>query len=92
MTGMKLGLVGDVRIVQEYYEEALVLPLNLIQDNGQKKFIFLEEAGRAVEKEINIRALSGSQVFIEADIAPGDMIIVKGHNDVTDGVLLDIVE
>ncbi|NQT62525.1 MAG: efflux RND transporter periplasmic adaptor subunit [Candidatus Marinimicrobia bacterium] len=92
MMGMKLGLVGDVRIVQEYYEEALVLPLNLIQDDGNKKFIFLEEAGRAVQKDINIRALSGSQVFIEADIAPGDMIIVKGHNNVKDGVLLDIVE
>ncbi len=37
MSGMKLGLVGDVRIVQEYYEEAQVLPLNHIQDDGEKK-------------------------------------------------------
>jgi hypothetical protein len=41
---------------------------------------------------IKIRALSGSQVFIEAAVVPGDVLIVKGHNDVKDGVLLDIVE
>ena len=92
MSGMKLGLVGDVRIVQEYYEEALVVPLNLIQDDGKKKYIFLEKDGRAVRKEISIRALSGSQVFIEADIVPGEILIVNGHNDVKDGVFLDIVE
>jgi len=92
MSGMKLGLVGDVRIIQEYYEEALVLPLNLIQDDGEQQFVFLEEAGRAVQKEINIRALSGSQVFVDGEIGAGDVIIVRGHNDVKDGVLLDIVE
>jgi len=92
MRGMKLGLVGDVRIVQEYYEEALVLPLNLIQDDGEKKFIYLAEAGRAVQKEVTIRALSGSEVFIDADVNPEDVLIVKGHNDVKDGSLLDIVD
>jgi membrane fusion protein (multidrug efflux system) len=92
MSGMKLGLVGDVRIVQEYFPAALVLPLNLIQDDGSKKFVFLEKDGRALQKDISVRALSGSQVFVDADIAPGDVLIVRGHNDVKDGALLDIVE
>ena len=92
MSGMKLGLIGDVRIVQEYFPEALVLPLNLIQDDGAKKFIFLAKDGRAVQKEVKLRALSGSKVFIDAEVSPGDLIIVKGHNDVNDGSLLDIVE
>jgi len=92
MTGMKLGLVADVRIILEYYDEALVLPLNLIQDDGDSQFVFIENGGRAVRKPISINALSGSKVFIEADIQPGDILIVKGHNDVKDGVLLDIVE
>lgn len=92
MSGMKLGLVGDVRIVQEYFEKALVLPINLIQDDGERKFVYLEADGRALQKEIQIRAISGSEVFVEADITDGDVLIVKGHNDVKDGSLLDIVE
>ena len=92
MTGMKLGLVADVRIILEYYNEALVFPLNLIQDDGDSQFVFVEHEGRAVRKTISINALSGSNVFIEADIKPGDILIVKGHNDVKDGTLLDIVE
>ena len=92
MAGMKLGLVGDVRIVQEYYDQALVLPLNLIQDDGVNKFIFLAEDGRAIQKIVNIRALAGSEVFVEGDINVGDLLVVKGQNDLQDGVLLDVVE
>lgn len=92
MAGMKLGLVGDVRIVQEYFDQALVLPLSLIQDDGTSKYIFLAEDGRAVQKTVKIRALAGSEVFIEGDINVGDLLVVKGQNDLQDGVLLDVVE
>ncbi|MCF6239668.1 MAG: efflux RND transporter periplasmic adaptor subunit [Candidatus Marinimicrobia bacterium] len=92
LTGLKLGLVADVRIVLEYFEEALVLPLNLIQDDGVSQFIYLAENGRAVRKDVSIRALAGSEVFVQADVQAGDVLIVKGHSDVKDGTLLDIVE
>ncbi len=90
--GLKLGLVADVRIVLEYFDEALVIPLNLVQDDGATQFIYIAEDSLAVKKDIEIRALSGSEVLIQADVAPGDILITKGHNDVKDGTLLDIVE
>ncbi len=92
MRGMRLGLVADVRIVLEYFDEALVLPLKLIQDDGIAQFVYTEEEGRAVRKEVEIQALSGSQVYVKAEVAPGDVLIVRGHTDVKDGTLLDIVE
>jgi len=92
VTGMKLGLVGDVRIVQDYFERALVLPLNLIQDSGEKRFVFLARGGRAVQKEVSMRAIAGSEVLVDADITEGDTLIVRGHNDVKQGSLLDVVE
>ena len=92
VSGLKLGLIADVRIVLEYFEAALVVPLNLVQDDGVNQFIYVAEDSLDVQKVINIRALSGSKVFIQADVAPGDTLIVKGHNDVKDGTLLDIVE
>jgi len=90
--GLKLGLVADVRIVLEYFEDALVIPLRLIQDDGDAQFIFTEEEGRAVRQEVSIRALAGSEVFINSTVTAGDVLITKGHNDVKDGTLLDIVE
>lgn len=92
VSGLKLGLIADVRIVLESFDEALVFPLNLIQDDGSSQFVFIEQDGRAVRKKVAVRALSGSRVFLSADISPGDVLIVKGHNDVKDGTLLDIVE
>lgn len=92
MRGMKLGLVADVRIIQEFYEDALVLPLNLIQDDGVDQYVFLADGDRAVRKKVEIKALSGSEVFVDADITPGDLLIVRGHNDVQNASLLDIVD
>ncbi|MEA3288093.1 MAG: efflux RND transporter periplasmic adaptor subunit [Candidatus Marinimicrobia bacterium] len=92
VSGLKLGLIADVRIVLEYYKAALVVPLNLIQDDGTSQFIYVAEDSLAVQKAVTIRALSGSEVFIHAEVSPGDILIVKGYNDVQDGTLLDIVE
>ncbi len=92
LRGLKLGLIADVRIVLEYFEEALVLPLRLVQDDGVSQFTYTEEDGRAVRQEVSIKALAGSEVLIESAISAGDMIITKGHNDVKAGTLLDIVE
>lgn len=89
---LKLGLIADVHIILEDFEKALVLPLNLIQDDGTSQYVFIEQNGRAIRKAVEIRALSGSNVLVNADIAPGDVLIIKGQNDVKEGALLDIVE
>lgn len=92
ISGLKLGLVADVKIVVESYDQVLVVPLNLIQDDGNSKFLFTAEDGRAVRKDLTVKGLSGSMVYIEADVHPGDILIVRGQHDLRDGTLLDVVE
>ncbi len=79
-------------VVQEFYDDALVLPLNLIQDDGVEQFVFLAEGDKAIRKPVTVKALSGSEVFVDGNIVPGDLLIVRGHNDVQDGSSLDIVD
>jgi len=92
VSGLKLGLIADVHIVLKYYDQALVLPLNLIQDDGKSQFVFTTKAGLAVRKDIVVEALTGSQALITAEIEPGDILVVKGEHDLKDGSRLDIVE
>lgn len=92
VANLKLGLVADVRIVLENFDNAIVLPLNLIQDDGTDQFIYVADADRAVRKAVKVEALAGAKVKVEAEITEGDILIVKGHNDVSDGSLLDIIE
>jgi RND family efflux transporter MFP subunit len=92
MAGLKLGLVADVYVVIESYENALVLPLNLIQDDGKEMFVYTAEEGRAQRKPVEVNALAGARVLVTADIQEGDQLIIKGYSDVNQGTLLDIVE
>jgi membrane fusion protein (multidrug efflux system) len=92
LSGLKLGLVADVYVVIEEYEDALVLPLNVIQDDGKEKFVFVEGEGRAQRKVVQVDGLAGSRVLVSADIKEGDRLIIKGYSDVNQGTLLDIVE
>ena len=90
--GLKLGLVADVHIILEHFDQVVVLPLSLIQDDGTSQYIFTAEKGRAVQKAVEIKALSGAKIMVEGDVAEGDSLIVKGYSDVNDGSLLDIIE
>ncbi|MCF7808780.1 MAG: efflux RND transporter periplasmic adaptor subunit [Candidatus Marinimicrobia bacterium] len=89
---LKLGLVADVRIILENFDNAIVLPLNLIQDDGTDQFVFIAEDGRAVRKPVKIKALAGARVMVEAEIEEGESLIMRGYNDVRDGSLLNIIE
>ena len=92
LADLKLGLIADVYIILENYDQALVLPLNLIQDDGKEKYVFIAQEGRAQKRLVSIEALAGSRVMVAADIHAGDLLISKGYSDVNQGTLLDVIE
>lgn len=90
--GLKLGLIADVHIILERFPDAIVLPLNVIQDDGKDKYVFTADSSRAQRRSIEVKALAGSRVFVESDLKAGEALVVKGYSDLAQGVLLDIVE
>ncbi len=88
---LKLGLIVNVRIIINTIHDAIVLPINIIRDDGESQFVSVaqDEKGRRVNVEI--QSISESNALLSGDLYPGDLIITKGHHDVKTGTQLDII-
>ena len=75
-------------------EEALVVPSFLIKQDTQGQFLYLakEDNGDYIAHKTYIkRGFDGEgRTLIESGIKTGDKVIVDGHNQVSDGTLIDI--
>ena len=75
-------------------EEALVVPSFLIKQDLQGQFIYLakEENGDYIAHKTYVkRGFDGEgRTLIESGIKKGDKVIVNGHNQVSDGALIQI--
>ncbi len=89
---LKLGLVADVHIVLDAYSMATTVPMRLIQDDGVGTYVYQAAEGRARRVPVKVIALNGTDALIESELMGGDTLIVRGHKDVRNGSLLDIVE
>ena len=89
---IKLGMVADVRIVLQSIDNVLVLPLEIIRDDGNSQFIFKVINGIAHQVEIQIEAISGSNVLVNGELNIGDSIIIRGQHDVSHGENLEIMK
>ena len=89
---LKLGMVADVQVVLNAFKDVVVIPLRLIQDDGQSTFIYTVNGDRAHRVSVDVKGLSGSDVLVSGALTAGDTLISRGQNDVNEGELLDIVE
>lgn len=89
---LKLGLIADVAIITKQYNEAIVLPIRLIHDENEKKYIYVKEGDHAQRIDIDILSMSGTEVVVLGNITSGDVLIDHGHNHVKDGSLISISE
>lgn len=88
---IKLGLVAEIAIILNQWDNALVIPISLIHQDKVGPYIFVEEDGKAAQRRIEILTLNGVSARVGGDIAQGDLLITRGHHDVRSGSKLSIV-
>ena len=89
---LRLGMVADVQIILERYEDVPVVPLRMIQDDGNVTYLYAIQGKRAKRIDVEVAGLNGTRVMVQGDLSPGDTLISRGQNDVSEGALLDVVE
>jgi membrane fusion protein (multidrug efflux system) len=86
---MKANMVAIVKINDYKNENAIVLPMNLVQNDQNNTFIFVAEKSSEEYKVVKRKVTTG-QVYnglaeITSGLTPGDIIITQGYLDVEEG-------
>jgi RND family efflux transporter MFP subunit len=83
---IKAGAFARVSLVRESLESAVLVPITSVRrDGSDTPFVFVVDEGRAVRKDVVLGEQVGSRVFVAEGLAPGDVLVTAGHEDLVDG-------
>jgi len=77
---LKPGMVGEVNLVSNTYDDVLIVPNSAIIDTGKRKIIWLERDNNnyvATEVETGIKSVEFSE--IRSGLKEGDKIVIDGN-------------
>ncbi|WP_432822231.1 efflux RND transporter periplasmic adaptor subunit [Trichloromonas sp.] len=82
---LRPGMIVRVEAVRRDLPGAIAVPLYALVEQGGRKVAYVAENGVARLREVTTGAVIGDQVLIEAGLAAGERLLVKGQHLVTDG-------
>lgn len=86
------GLSTEIAVKVYENKEAIIVPRNLIQTNGETKYVFIVKDGAAEMRKLTTGEENGLYIEVTDGLLPGDKLIVKGVNRVTDGQKINVVQ
>jgi RND family efflux transporter MFP subunit len=86
------GEPARLAIVRRQLEAVLLVPAAALIELERGHAAYVVEAGNARRREVTVGARIGEQLVIEAGLAPGDRVIVRGQDRVADGQAVEVAQ
>ncbi|MFO7568296.1 MAG: efflux RND transporter periplasmic adaptor subunit [Smithellaceae bacterium] len=100
------GMFGELEIVVDRKENVPRIPLSSVQyranpgDRGaladdaatRDPYVFIIENGKAVRRDVATGYQQGGMLEVISGVAPGDVLVVRGHHALEDGSLVKIAD
>ncbi len=83
---IRAGIMGNARIQQRIYENALMVPLDaLIETQTGRKLFVVRQDSIASERMVNTGSSSGDMIMITSGLGSGEKVITKGQHTLVEG-------
>jgi len=79
------NMLAILRITDYKNENAIAIPLNIIQKAENGDYVFIAENGKAKRVTVKTGKFSNGKAEILSGLKPGDKLIIKGMQDLDDG-------
>lgn len=90
--GLRSGMTGTMTIGLETSQDAVVLPLRVIERTSPDSWsAYVVKDGAAVRVPLQTGIVAGTSVEVTSGIQPDDSVIVMGHHLVSDGSPVKVV-
>ena len=86
------GMFARAELVKAVFKRALTVPLYAVITQSEDRFVFVEKAGRAQRRNIQLGILVGWQVQVTSGLKPGERVIVVGHRFLDDGQAVKVIK
>lgn len=89
---MKPNMVAYVKILNHSNSKAIVVPVNIVQNDNKGKFVFVmkSEGDKSIasKKEVTLGDIYEDNIEILSGLEPGDIIITQGYQSLYEGQIV----
>ena len=89
---LRPGMFVEVTIIAEQRVDVPVVPRESIARRTGRNVVFVLTGQRVVRRDVNLGLGDDEQVEVLAGVAPGDRIVVRGVETLTDGTRVRVVD
>lgn len=89
---LRPGMFVEVTLVAERREAVPVVPREAVTERGGRRVVFGIDGQRVVEREVGLGLGDDSIVEIRRGVEPGERIVVRGLETLTDGTRVRVTE
>ena len=86
------NLLAVVRLRDEFLENTIVVPTNIIQNDGKQDFVFVIEKGVAVKKTITTGPTYQVNTVVLTGLTEGEKLVVQGHKGLTNKSKVEVLK
>ena len=86
------GMFARVELVKKTYPKALAVPLYAVISQGNERFVFIDNDGKAKVRRIELGALVGWQVHVPSGLSAGERVIVVGHRFLDNNQTVEVIQ
>ena len=89
---LRPGVLGRARLLKAKHENVIVIPRDAVLERGGGPAVFVVEAGRAMERAVQLGADQGLMVAVTSGLAAGEQLVVRGQRDLVAGGSVAVTE
>lgn len=86
---LRPGMIVRIKAVRRELPQVIMIPLYALVERDGKKVVFVEQGKKAVQRDVEVEAIIGTQVVISSGLEAGENLIVKGQQLIADGTLVE---
>ncbi len=88
---LKPGMVVEVEVEKFRIEQAIVVPLSVVQKAPDHSYVYTHENGLAKYQSVTVDEIDHNMVLITSGLQFGDELIIDGYRDLVDNQAIDVV-
>ena len=88
---LRPGMFIEASIIAEQRSDVAVVPREAVADRGGRSVVFVLDGQRAVMRQVSLGLGDDDQVEVREGVEPGERIVVRGLETLTDGTRVRVV-
>ncbi|HRX52231.1 MAG TPA: efflux RND transporter periplasmic adaptor subunit [Candidatus Krumholzibacteria bacterium] len=89
---LRSGVVGRARVQRRVLRDVVAIPRDAVLTTAEGAAVYTVSGDRAHLQHVQLGPDQGLMVAVEKGLAPGDLLVVRGHRDLVRNALVDVTE